>query len=151
MTEQVISGYSSDDDIIDDEQIQYTYVEVEIVPIIELVDDEIENHNLGMVDIEEYERVRDQAEELSGQNWELAFKCKNYERDLRILKRTMPTRIKDKIRFWKEVAAIHKQRVKTWIKHLIRCSTEEDVIYYRTPQYKGMLEARYYRPELNPE
>lgn len=151
MAEFVLNEISSDDDMVNEEQIQYTYIEPEIMPMMEEMGDEIEHHNYGMVDREEHERVQDHVEELSSRNWDLAFKCKEYERDLRILNRSMTTQVRDKLRFWKEVAVVCKQKAKIKIKHLFRCSTENDVVCYTIPQYRWMLEARYSSLEVNPE
>ena len=99
--------YLSDEDHINEDQIQQEYID----ELEEIVEENIEGevHNIefveyfyiGMMHIEEYERVRDQAELVDARNWELKLRCKMYEQELRITKRSLLVNIKDRRSFWK--------------------------------------------------
>lgn len=146
MTHFPTCGYTSDNEQINDEQIQYTYLDEEIAPV-----EGLENHGFGLVDIEEYERVRDQAEDLDGRNWELQLKCKAYEMELRILQRSIPERIRDSVLYLKEVITHLNQRVTAWIKWMYLQATGDALVYPTLRRYQDMLEARYSPYNLHQE
>lgn len=146
-----MEDHPSDSDQIHDEQVQYTYLDGEIAPAEEFEMAENENQNFGIIDVEAYERVMDQTTELNNLTWELRYKCQDYETELRILKRTVPQKIKDRLRHWKMVAANLTRKTKKWVKRLGGTTADEGLIYRAPPRYRDMLAERYYPTSFNQE
>lgn len=132
-------NYTSDDEIIIENQISYEYQDEEIQMV-----EEAENWNMVPIGIEEYERIREQADDLDNMNWELGYRCRIYEQELRISKRSVLVRIKDRIRFWKYKATEMKKRTKLWIQRRCHYPIKETLSTQPSCRFRDTLEARYY-------
>lgn len=143
-----MEDYPSDSDQIQEEQVEYTYLDGEYAPLEEFEVEENENQNFGIIDVEAYERVMEQTIELNNRTWELKYKCQDYEKELRIMKRSVTQKVKDKLHHWKRVAANFSRKTKKWVKRLRGKPVEGDALHRAPPRYRDLLAERYYPRDM---